>query len=195
MPTENTILMRRALDALRGKWVLAIGSFLLYGLLVSSAGALKASGAVISLVIAGPFMLGASMFSLNISRGHEARVEQLFQGFNNFATALGAYLLMILFICLWSLLLVIPGIIAALSYSMTFYLLADEPSLRADEALMKSKTMMMGYKSKLFGLFLRFFLLALLCVLTLGIGFLWLVPFIHVTLAEFYTDLKNSNPV
>lgn len=192
MPTGNSILIRKAQDALRGKWVLAIGAFLLYGVLVSSAGALKISGAVISLVIAGPFMLGAAMFSLNIARAQEARVEQLFQGFNNFVAALGAYLLIVLFVSLWSLLLVVPGIIAALSYSLTFYILADEPSLRAYEALRRSKAMMVGYKWKLFGLFFRFFLLALLCILTVGIGFLWLIPFVHVSMAEFYEDIKHS---
>jgi uncharacterized membrane protein len=99
---------------------------------------------------------------------------------------------MLLYIFLWSLLLVIPGIIAALSYSMTFYIIADDPSIKPQDALKKSKAMMNGYKEKLFYLYLRFILLAMLCILTLGIGFLWLIPYIHITMAKFYDDINGN---
>jgi uncharacterized membrane protein len=89
--------------------------------------------------------------------------------------------------------LIIPGIIAALSYSMTFYILADDQEIKAEDALRKSKMMTEGYKLKLFYLGLRFLLLAFLCVLTLGIGFFFLIPFIHVTMAKFYDDIKGKN--
>jgi uncharacterized membrane protein len=191
---ENINLMRNARESLNGKWGLAIGTFIIYSLIMSAAGAMKAPGSILSLLIGGPFALGAATFSLNISRGKEAMLEQLFQGFNRFSTALGAYLLMVLFVILWALLLIIPGIIAALSYSMTFYIISDDQTVRADDALKKSKIMMEGYKLKLFYLCLRFFLLALLCVLTLGIGFFWLIPFIHITMAKFYDDIKNKTP-
>lgn len=190
MGTDNIILMRMARESLKEKWGLAIGTFLIYSLITGAAGSIGASGSIISLLIGGPFMLGAATFSLSISRGKEARLEQIFQGFNYFTTAFVAYLLMVVFVILWMLLLIIPGIIAALSYSMTFYILSDEPTLKAQDALKKSKAMMEGYKLKLFYLCLRFFLLALLCILTLGIGFLWLIPFIHITMAKFYDDIK-----
>lgn len=189
--TRNIILMQSARNSLNGRWALAIGTFLIYGLILSAAGSMRFSGALISLFISGPFMLGAAIFSLNMARGRYAGIEQLFQGFDNFVTALGAYLLIVVFVILWSLLLIIPGIVAALSYAMTFYILVDEPEIKADRALEKSKRLMYGYKWKLFFLCLRFFLLALLCVLTLGIGFLWLFPFMNVTMAKFYDDLKG----
>jgi uncharacterized membrane protein len=138
-------------------------------------------------------MLGAAIFSLNVSRDKELKVEQIFQGFKHFSTALVTYLLMVLYIFLWMLLLIIPGIIAALSYSMTFYILADEPNLKPSEALQKSKQIMHGYKFKLFGLYLLFILLGIACILTLGIGFLWLVPFAAVTTAKFYEDIRESD--
>jgi uncharacterized membrane protein len=75
---------------------------------------------------------------------------------------------------------------------MTFYILADDPLLKPQEVLQKSKAMMDGYKLELFYLWLRFFLLALLCILTLGIGFLWLIPYVHVTMAKFYDDIKGN---
>lgn len=192
MGIENRVLMSMARESLTGKWGLAIGTFLLYMLIVGSPSASQKTG-ILSLLIAGPMMLGAATFALSISRGQEARVEMLFSGFKYFGTAILTYLLMILFVFLWMLLLIVPGIIAALSYSMTFYLLADNPSLKAMEALDLSKEMMDGHKWQLFYLCLRFFLLGLLCILTLGIGFLWLVPYAHVTVAKFYDELKRVN--
>ena len=192
MSTDNTTLMRMARESLNGKWGLAIGTFLLYSLIMGSFGAMRQLG-ILSLIIGGPMMLGAALFSLSIVREEETRVEVLFQGFKNFSTALVTYLLMILYIFLWTLLLIIPGIIAALSYSMTFYILVDEPGIKPSEALELSKSMMDGYKMKLFTLYLWFFLLALLCILTLGIGFLWLIPYAEITMATFYEDIKEMD--
>ena len=119
------------------------------------------------------------------------KVENIFEGFQNFKSAVGAYLLMLLFIFLWMLLLIIPGIIAAFSYSMTFYILADDPSISPMDAIDKSKAMMKGKKWKYFLLNLRFLGWALLCLLTFGIGFLWLIPYIQVSIAKFYDDIKE----
>jgi uncharacterized membrane protein len=188
---ENAALMRAARESLRGKWALAIGTFVIYSILTGAAGSIGVTASVLSLVLAGPFALGAAFFSLSLSRGKEASFEQLFRGFNYFTTALVAYLLVFVYVLLWTLLLIVPGIIAALSYAMTFYIIADEPSINAEDALKKSKAMMDGYKLKLFYLCLRFFLLGLLCILTLGIGFFWLVPFVHITMAKFYDDIKT----
>jgi len=192
MSTENIALMRAARESLKDKWGLAIGTFVIYILISAIPGSVNDLASIVSLILAGPLMLGVADFSLSLARGKEARIEQLFEGFHRFATAAGAYLLMVLYVILWTLLLIIPGIIAALSYSMTFYILADDPSIKAEDALRKSKAMTDGHKMKLFNLCLRFFLLALVCVLTLGIGFLWLIPFGHITMAKFYDDIKGG---
>ncbi|NTW32549.1 MAG: DUF975 family protein [Bacteroidetes bacterium] len=199
MKTENIVLMNMAKESLKGKWALAIGTFLVYYIII---GALQTvfrispqttiSISLFSLIISGPMTLGLAIFSLTLSRNQDARFEQIFQGFNNFGTSLGAYLLMILFVILWSILLIIPGIIAALSYSMTFFIIADDNTIGAMEAIDKSKKMMDGYKLKYFYLILRFFGWALLCILTLGIGFLWLAPYMQVTMAKFYEDIKEE---
>lgn len=97
---------------------------------------------------------------------------------------------MILFIVLWSFLLIIPGIIAAYGYSLIFFILADEPSIGISEALKKSKAMMRGYKWKYFCLSFRFFGWVILSILSCGIGFLWLAPYMQVSFAKFYEDLK-----
>jgi uncharacterized membrane protein len=197
MNTDNLTLMRASREALRGKWGIAILTFFIYALLTTTSGTMRTHGSfltissTLTLIIAGPLALGAAIFSLSISRGKEARLEVIFLGFNNFGTALVTYLLLLLYIFLWTLLLIVPGIIAALGYSLTFYILADDPNIKPQDALKKSKSMMDGYKEKLFYLSLRFLLLAILCILTLGIGFLWLIPYVHVTMAKFYDDVKG----
>ena len=188
MKTDNVTLMRMAQKSLRGKWGLAIGTFLVYTLLTSGFGVARQTG-IISLLVGGPFALGAATFSLSISRGKEARLEQIFNGFRYFSTALVTYLLMLLYVVVGLLLLIVPGIVMALRYSMTFYILADNPSLTPRAALAQSQQITEGSKWKLFYLCMRFLGLALLCVLTLGIGFLWLIPYVNVTMAEFYEDL------
>ncbi|MDA9327744.1 DUF975 family protein [Flavobacteriaceae bacterium] len=192
MVKENTELMAEARESLSGNWGLAIGTFLVYGIIISSLQFIPVVGSVLALFIAGPMLVGVSMFSLSLSRGENARLEQIFEGFKNYGTVLGAYLLMVLFIFLWMLLLIIPGIIAAIAYSQTFYILAEDDTIGSMDALKKSKEMMDGYKWKYFCLGLRFIGWALLCILTLGIGFLWLSPYIQISYAKFYEDIKAA---
>lgn len=192
MKTENVVLMRMARESLQGKWDVAIGTIVVYLIITGVVQLIPFVGVFIGLIINGAIALGLALFSLAISRNHQPKVEQLFEGFNNFATAIVTNILLVVFTLLWTLLLIIPGIIAALSYSMTFYILADNPTIGAMEAIDLSKKMMEGNKTKLFRLGLRFFGLGLLCLLTLGIGFLWLIPFMHVTYAKFYEDIKYN---
>ncbi len=185
---ENVALMRMAKESLRDKWGLAVGTFFVYSLIVGGG----SFTGLATLILGGPMALGLVIFALAISRNQEARFEQLFKGFNNFGTALGAYLFMILFVILWSILFIIPGIIAALSYAMTFYIMADDPSIDAMAAIDKSKKMMYGYKWKFLCLNLRFLGWAILCLFTFGIGFLFLMPYMHISFAKFYDDIKGS---
>ncbi|MBT6378140.1 MAG: DUF975 family protein [Flavobacterium sp.] len=192
MVKENKELMAEARESLSGNWGLAIATFLVYGIIISIFQVIPTVGSVLALFIAGPMLVGVSMFSLSLSRGESARLEQIFEGFKNYGTVLGAYLLMVLFIFLWMLLLIIPGIIAAIAYSQTFYILAEDDAIGSMDALKKSKEMMDGYKWKYFCLGLRFIGWALLCILTLGIGFLWLSPYIQISYAKFYEDIKAA---
>jgi uncharacterized membrane protein len=97
---------------------------------------------------------------------------------------------MCVFIFLWTLLLIIPGILAAYSYSMTFFVLAEDPTIGARNSIRKSKELMFGNRWKFFCLGWRFFGWALLCILTLGIGFLFLAPYVQTSFARFYDDIK-----
>ncbi len=192
MKTENVVLMRKAKESMTGKWDVAIGGFVLFILLYYGFLFVPTFGSFISLIIYPPIHLGFSIFCLSISRNQKANVEQIFEGFNFFVKALTTNILIFLFVFLWSLLLIVPGIIAGLSYSMAFFILSDNPSISAMSAIDLSEKMMEGNKMRLFRLYLRFFGLGLLCVLTLGIGFLWLGPYANVTFAKFYDDVKGD---
>ncbi len=196
--TENKELMRQARMALTGKWNIAVPAALVYLVITGGASAFQGNlpvAPLVGLIIGGPMALGFALFSLALARNQAASINMLFDGFKNFGIALATYLLMTVFIILWSLLLIVPGIMAALSYSQAFFLLADDPSLEAMEAIDKSKKMMDGYKWKLFCLVLRFTGWFLLCLLTAGIGFLWLLPYMHVSFAKFHDDLKANRTV
>jgi len=194
MGTENVALMKMARESLKGNWGLAIGTFLVYFIIMGFLQGMADYYPMIalgSLLISGPMALGITLFSLSIARDQNARLQQIFDGFHNFGTALGAYLLIIIFVLLWMLLLIIPGIIAAISYAMTYYIIADDPTIGPLDAIDKSKKIMDGYKWKFFLMYLVFFGWGLLCILTLGIGFLWLLPYVQVSTAKFYDDIKE----
>jgi len=191
MVTENKDLMSKARESLNNRWGLAIGATLTYMLTVSAIQIIPVAGAIIAILISGAMILGFNTFILAVAKNEEASISQVFDGFKHFGVALGAYLLQILFVLLWSLLLIIPGIIAALSYSMTFYILVENENMGSLEAIKSSKEMMVGYKWKLFCLSCRFIGWSILCVFTLGIGFLWLFPYMSVSIAQFYNDIKG----
>ena len=93
---------------------------------------------------------------------------------------------------LWSLLLIIPGIIAGYSYAMTGYILAENPELTASEAIARSKEMMAGNRFRLFCLHFSFIGWEILCTLTLGIGNLWLRPYKQAAEAAFYREISGT---
>lgn len=195
MPTENAVLMQNARESLKGKWGVAAATVFVYMLISVVIQIIPYIGIIASLVITGPLALGITIFYFSIARNQDTKLELLFKGFDQFGTALGAYILMCLFIFLWMLLLIIPGIIAAISYAMTFYIIADDRSIGVMDAIRKSKKMMDGYKWKFFCLGCRFIGWALLCILTLGIGFFWLSPYAGVSMVKFYDDIKDNPAV
>ena len=189
---QNKEIMAKARESLSGRWGLAISAALLYGFFIGGIQIIPIVGGLISLLIAGAMTLGYNTFTLALARGEVVKIATVFEGFNRFGTALAAYLLTVIFTLLWMLLLIIPGIIAAYSYSMTFYILAEDKSISALEAIKKSKQMMIGNKWKLLCLSFRFFGWVLLSILTLGIGFIWVAPYMSISFATFYDDIKKN---
>ena len=188
----NSQIIAEAKASLSGRWGISIGGFLIYNVILAILQNIPFIGGIGALILGGPMVLGLIYFSLKIARDQEPDIELLFNGFKDFGKALGTYLLMVLYIFAWTLLLIIPGIIKAISYSQTFYILSQDTSIGSEEAILKSMKMMEGHKMRYFLLGLNFIPWVLLCILTLGIGFLWLIPYIHVSYAKFYIDLSGE---
>ncbi len=137
--------------------------------------------------------VGYSRFNLDlVDRQKEPEIGTLFGYFKQWKTIAAASLLQGLYIFLWSLLLVIPGIIAGYSYAMTKYILAEHPELTASEAIGRSKQMMSGNRLRLFCLQFSFIGWDILCALTLGIGYLWLTPYKKAAEAAFYREVSGT---
>lgn len=180
-----------ARSGLSGNWGKAVGLMIVYQIMVQGVNMLPGLGSLLMLLYAGPLTVGLCAFFIAVCDG-SPRFSQLFDGFDHFGKSLGAYLLVTIFIILWTLLLIIPGIVKSYSYAMTFYIIADDPSVGAVEAITRSRQIMDGNKFRLFCLYFRFIGWSLLCMLTLGIGLLWLIPYMNAAQAAFYEDIKDA---
>ena len=185
---ENRELRALAREQLKGTWLAGVGVCLVYSLII---GALSPTGIGL-LLLTGPLTLGLIGYFLNKARKQNPKFGELFSGFNQFGSSLVLYLLEMVFLALWTCLLVIPGIVKYFSYSMSYFILRDNPEIGGLEAITRSRKMMNGYKGKLFGLYLSFIGWGFLCCLSFGIGFLWLIPYMQASTANFYEDLKNN---
>ncbi|MEA4871033.1 MAG: DUF975 family protein [Christensenella sp.] len=140
--------------------------------------------------------LGYNLFNLSLYESKSApKIDSLFSRFSIFGNALLLRFLMTLKIFLWSLLFIVPGIVAAYRYAMAPYLLAEHPELTASEAIEQSKQKMAGNKGRLFCLQLSFIGWFLLAALTAGIGFIFLAPYTKAAETAFYLDLTGRLPL
>ena len=147
---------------------------------------------LITFIIGGVIQLGYCRFNKNLINGTNPQFSDLFSQFNLFGKAFGLRIVTTIFIVLWTLLFIIPGIIASYRYSMAFYIMNDNPQIDIMEAISQSKSMMQGNKGRLFCLHLSFIGWALLSVLSCGIGFLWLGPYISAAEAAFYLEVSGQ---
>jgi uncharacterized membrane protein len=175
-----------AKNQLSNIWVIAVLTMLVANIII---GAVSLS--TVGVIVLGHFSVGLAMWSLDVAKGNEPRLERIFDGFKSFVNPLVAYVLMSVLIGAGIVFLIIPGIIIALGLSQTFYIIAENPETDGIKALQQSWNMMKGCKTTYFMLCLRYFLLGILCVLTLGFGFLLLAPYIQVTNANFYLELRG----
>lgn len=148
--------------------------------------------ALVYFTIGGVVSVGYARFNLDLIDGGSPELGGLFAYFPYFKTALCARLLTSLYIFLWTLLLIVPGIVASYSYALVPFLLAEDPDLPAGEAISRSKDMMSGNRWRLFCLDLSFIGWAILCLFTFGIGKFFLSPYQEAARAAFYRDLSGS---
>mgnify|MGYP002519441527 CR=1 FL=1 len=147
---------------------------------------------VLYFVLGSVVKVGYARFNLDLSGGEKPPFETLFSCFPYWKTMAAAQLLQIVYVLLWTLLLVIPGIVASYSYAMTGYILAEHPELTASEAIAQSKTMMEGNRWRLFCLRISFIGWSILCAFTLGIGNLVLTPYEMAAEAAFYREISGT---
>lgn len=147
----------------------------------------------IQLIIGGPIMLGYNRFKLHRLDGEEAVFGDLFSCFDRFLDGLWMRIRTILQVLAWSLLFIIPGIVAAYRYAMVPYLMADHPGMSVAEAFNRSKAMMYGHKGELFLLHLSFIGWLLLSAITLGIAGLVVSPYMQFAETAFYRNLAAGN--
>ncbi len=187
------VLRKEARVTLRGSWGKVALLTLVYFFLWSLLKAADHITGLASLVVGPAFMYGYTKIMLHTSRKEPWNMEMLFSGLSDrFGTYLLAYLVMLIRTILWSLLFIIPGIIAAIRYSQTFLILVDDKNIDAMEAIERSKEMMRGHKMNYFLLGLSFIGWEILSILSCFIGFLWLSPYMGVTYVKFYEELKKE---
>lgn len=209
---SNSDYKNSALEALKGNWPAAIVTAIVYmavvmvctapsalsgndpSIMISPVMALATGGGsfILTLLFLSPLQVGYyNTFRKLYQEGSASLTGNMFTtGFSNWGHIVLGQLLMGIFIFLWSLLLIVPGIVKAYAYAMTPYILVERPELSVNEAIGLSRRMMKGRKFDLFYLHLSFIGWALLCILTLGIGFLWLYPYMMTAQAAFYCDVK-----
>ena len=167
-----------------------VGAFILASLPIIIIASLFA--AVIYFALGSFIGVGYAKFNLNLVDKKNAAFETLFEYFSHWKTTTIARLLRALYVFLWSLLFIIPGIVAGFSYAMTDYILAEDPELTADEAISQSKSIMMGNKWRFFCLQFSFIGWDILATLAFGIGHLWLTPYKQAAYAAFYREVSGT---
>ena len=152
---------------------------------------------LLMIFVVAPLTVGfANAFRKLLVEGDDAIPENLYRiATKNYWHKVWGMFLMRLFIALWMLLLIIPGIVKMFSYAMTPYILEEHPELTASEAIDHSRAMMKGHKFDLFWLYLSFLGWLILSFFTFGIGLLWLSPYIQTAHAAFYEDVKADSEI
>lgn len=183
-------LKAQAKVSLKGNWGLAILIMLVVFAISSAVDSLTAGlGALVTPVLT----FGVASFYMIIARGGSAKLETVFtDSFSNFLKKWGALLLTGLYVWLWSLLFIIPGIVMSYAYSMTQFLMLDNPEMGVTEAIAESKKMMKGNKWKLFCLDLSFIGWHLLAFLTCGLVYIYAIPLMNAARVQFYLELKGE---
>ncbi len=187
--SEYRLLARERLSGNWGKFALV---YLIIGAATMAIGLIPFIGTVVEIILSGPIALGVTFCMIKLFQGESFILEDALEGFKNFVPAVLVYLLILVLTVLWGLLLIIPGFVAAYSYIMSYYILLENPGMAPMDVLRQSKSMMKGHRMDLFILHLTFAGWVLLTILTLGIGSLWLTPYITASTTAFYQDLKND---
>ncbi|MBQ7158162.1 MAG: DUF975 family protein [Treponema sp.] len=147
---------------------------------------------LVSICIEGILTVAAAYVCLRMTQTTEKlQFNTFLTGLENWLSGVLGMLWYSLWVFLWSLLFIIPGIIKSIAYSQMFFILAENPGIGVRKAMQISKVITQGHKGDLFIMGLSFLGWLILCTLTLGIGLLWLCPYVELSFANAYLGLKN----
>jgi uncharacterized membrane protein len=201
---RNSELKSLARNQLKGRWWEAISFHLVYFAIIFIPSFIVAYNSdpyyystgesvfdIITFILTAPFALGFCYFSLNFIK-HENKMSDILFGFKKFGKVFIAYLLTTLAIIIGLIFLIVPGIILGLMFSQIYYIIAEDDDISAIEAIKESARIMKGNKLRYFILGLSFIGWSIVGIITLGIGFIWIVPYYNITLANFYKDISKD---
>ena len=190
---SNLEILSRSWDALSSKWLLAIGIVLLHTVVNTVIGSVGFG--LGTLALGGALSFGMSRTMVLLYRGHTPKVETYFDGFKHYLPTLVAFLLVSVIVLVGCVLLIIPGIIAAIGLSQTFYVLQDQPELGAEGAIRESwrLTWTNGHMWKVFFMNILVFFVGLGGLLALGVGLLVALPLISVMGGGLYEELRAAD--
>ena len=167
---------------------MAIGALVLNGVVMFSA----IIGSLFGIFVANAITVGVSNYFIKNTYSNPS-FKDAFSGFKvKYGRNIGTLFIAGIKVVLWSILFIIPGIIKTYEYAIIPYILADDAEISSKDVFKKAKQMMKGNKWRLFKLEFSFIGWFVLCVLTLGIGTLFLIPYVNAANAEFYAELKNN---
>ncbi|MBR5329690.1 MAG: DUF975 family protein [Firmicutes bacterium] len=215
-------MKQAAKNDLNGKWGVSIGSFLMatyvpamvftlpfaflymggfLALMVEAfpMAALMNGLAILSLfipvfLISGPLYMGYYLFNLKVGRNQPVGFALPYRAFTSgvYGRVTKGYFMWNVIVLLWSLLLIVPGIVKGMAYAQMPYLMMDHPEMTWKEAMKESERMMKGHKMDYFVLGLSFFGWILLASITYYASMLYSGPYMYQTLANFYRDLRGE---
>lgn len=188
---SNSEIRKDARDMLSGKWGMSIVAGII---IIIAESVISEAGFLITIFAYYPFVIGICITFSHLYKHGEVKIEKLFDAYNSryYIKSVTTCLLVNIYTFLWTLLLIVPGIIKGLAYSQSTYIISEEPELSAEEAINRSIDMMEGYKMRLFLIMLGEFGLALASMLLLGIPLLWIVPYYQAIYTRFYYELKEE---
>lgn len=208
---QNSKIKNTAIAKLEGSWVMAAVATLVCYMLGVSLGLFSSAGTatpnpaealdalsksaclqtVFALLLL-PLSWGLRVSFLTPAKGEKYKMGEVFDGYRSFVPVFMTMFLKQIYVLLWSLLLIVPGIVKYYSYSVTEFIMRENPDRKYNDAIEDSMKMMNGYKTKLFMLDLSLIGWFILSCLTLGIGFFFLLPYQQTCHAEFYLRLKEE---
>ena len=183
-------LKAKAKEQIKGNIGTLFVMMLIVGLVGGLLNLIPGIGTIASLLLTPAFSISIVRAYLTLTKGGTIAIGDVFSGFDDFWSAFKVQFFMGLFTFLWALLFYIPGIVKGLSYSMAPYILAENKGKAALECINESKAMTNGHKMDLFVLGLSFIGWFLLGAITLGIAYIWIVPYMSATFANAYNSLK-----